>query len=100
MGVAYFVGRRVLLSYVDAISQSKRYEQYCNMETNTSEETCVDDSVWVEECDAYKKLVKDPKHDDKDIPEFNKKQYKSNVIVFYLFYQLFFLLFGKYFFYS
>jgi hypothetical protein len=45
MGVAYFVGRRVLLSYVDAISQSKRYEQYCNMETNTSEETCVDDSV-------------------------------------------------------
>ena len=38
MVVAYFVGRRVLLSYVDAISQSKRYEQYCNMETNTSEE--------------------------------------------------------------
>ena len=45
MGVAYYVGGRVLLSYVDAISQSKRYEQYCNMETNTSEETCVDDSV-------------------------------------------------------
>ena len=49
------------------------------METNTSEETCVDDSVWVEECDAYKKLVKDPKHDDKDISGFNKKQYKSNL---------------------
>ena len=79
MGVAYFVGRRVLLSYVDAISQSKRYEQYCNMETNTSEETCVDDSVWVEECDAYKKLVKDPKNLEKDIPGFNKKQYNNNL---------------------
>ena len=49
------------------------------METNTSEETCIDDHVWVEECNAYKKLVKDPKHDDKDISGFNKKQYKSNL---------------------
>ena len=100
MGVAYYVGGRVLLSYVDAISQSKIYEHYCNMERYSSKETCLEDSVCVEECNAYEKLVKDPKHDDKDIPEFNKKQYKSNVIVFYLFYQLFFLLFGKYFFYS
>ena len=47
----------VLLSYVDAISQSKRYEQYCNMEANSSEETCLDDSVCVDECNTYKKHV-------------------------------------------
>ena len=79
MGVAYSIGGRVLLSYVDATSQSKRYEKYCNMEENSSEETCYDDSVCVEECNAYKKIVKDPKHPEKDIPGFNKKQYKSNL---------------------
>ncbi len=79
MGVAYFVGGRVLLSYVDAISKSKRYEHYCNMETNSSKETCVDDSVCVEECNAYKRLVRDPRHADRDIPGFNKKQYKNNL---------------------
>ena len=55
------------------------YEQYYNMEANSSEETCVDDSVYVNECNAYKKLVRDPKHPEKDIPAFNKKQYKSNL---------------------
>jgi hypothetical protein len=57
MGVAYSVGGRVLLSYDDAISESKRYEQYCNMEANSSEETCLDDSVCVDECNTYKKHV-------------------------------------------
>ena len=79
MGVAYYVGGRVLLSYVDAISQSKRYEKYCNMEEDPSKETCLDDSVCVEECNAYKKIVKDPKHPEKDIPGFNKKQYNNNL---------------------
>ena len=49
------------------------------METNTSEETCVDDSIWVDECNAYKKFVRDPKHPEKDIPGFNQKHYKSNL---------------------
>ena len=79
MGVAYSIGGRVIFSYVDATSQSKRYEHYCNMERNTSEETCVDDSVCVEECNAYKRLVRDPRHADRDIPGFNKKQYKNNL---------------------
>ena len=79
MGVAYSVGGRVLLSYVDAISQSKIYEYYCNMKKNSSEENCLDDSVCEEECNAYKKLVKDPKNLEKDIPGFNKKQYNNNL---------------------
>jgi hypothetical protein len=79
MGVAYSVGGRVLLSYVDAISQSKIYEHYCNMERYSSKETCLDDSVCEEECNAYKKLVKDPKNLEKDIPGFNKKQYNNNL---------------------
>ena len=49
------------------------------MEANSSEETCLDDSVCVEECKAYEKLVKDPKHPEKDIQGFNKKQYKNNL---------------------
>ena len=79
MGVAYSVGGRILLSYVDAISESKRYEKYCNMKEDPSKETCLDDSVCVEECKAYEKLVKDPKHPEKDIPGINKKQYKNNL---------------------
>ena len=79
MGVAYSVGGRILLSYVDAISESKRYEKYCNMKEDPSKETCLDDSVCVEECKAYEKLVKDPKHPEKDIPGFNKKQYNNNL---------------------
>jgi hypothetical protein len=79
MGVAYSVGGRVLLSYVDAISQSKIYEHYCNMERYSSKETCLEDSVCVEECNAYEKLVKDPKNLEKDIPGFNKKQYNNNL---------------------
>ena len=79
MGVAYSVGGRILLSYVDAISESKRYEKYCNMKEDPSKETCLDDSVCVEECKAYEKLVKDPKHPEKDIQGFNKKQYKNNL---------------------
>ncbi len=79
MGVAYFVGGRVIISYVDATSQSKRYEHYCNMERNTSEETCYDDSVCVEECNAYKRLVRDPRHADRDIPGFNGRYYHNNL---------------------
>ena len=79
MGVAYSIGGRVIFSYVDATSQSKRYEHYCNMERNTSEETCVDDSVCVEECNAYKRLVRDPRRADRDIPGFNGRFYHNNL---------------------
>ena len=49
------------------------------MKEDPSKETCLDDSVCVEECKAYEKLVKDPKHPEKDIPGFNKKQYNNNL---------------------
>ena len=38
-----------------------------------------DDSVCVEECNAYKKLVRDPRHADRDIPGFNGRYYHNNL---------------------
>ena len=79
MGVAYSVNGKILLSFVDAVSQSKRYEHYCNMERNPSEETCIDDSECIRECNEYKRLVRDPRHADRDIPGFNARYYHTNL---------------------
>ena len=79
MGVAYSIQGKIYISFVNASSHIKLYQQYCTLKDEVDEETCKDDPVCVEECNAYKRLVRNPNKLEKDIPGFNRKNYNNNL---------------------